>query len=231
MPPRGYTSNMVGAYARLVGLNPTEVTRAYREEVYQFETGRRPASNRREAPPRCRTHGRAALQPRPGILSGLLPRRLRRLPALRPFRLGRFLGPHGQGGSAAPVHQPRPRAPGPGHRGEHRPRICRSIIVGAIIVGLLVLVIVLAFGNRAVPRAMCPRCPSPACRTPPAPIPVPRMRAAPTQRRPPSSPWRRRAPSSATTCPRGQASTSRSSRTARPWRRAMSPGPRRPISM
>ena len=50
MPPRGYTSNMVGAYARLVGLNPTEVTRAYREEVYQFETGRRPASNRRERP-------------------------------------------------------------------------------------------------------------------------------------------------------------------------------------
>ena len=49
-PPRGYTSNMVGAYARLVGLNPTEVTRAYREEVYQFETGRRPASNRRERP-------------------------------------------------------------------------------------------------------------------------------------------------------------------------------------
>ena len=49
MPPRGYTSNMVGAYARLVGLNPTEVTRAYREEVYQFETGRRPASRRTSA--------------------------------------------------------------------------------------------------------------------------------------------------------------------------------------
>ena len=42
MPPRGYTSNMVGAYARLVGLNPTEVTRAYRDEAHQFETGRRP---------------------------------------------------------------------------------------------------------------------------------------------------------------------------------------------
>ena len=38
MPPRGYTSNMVGAYARLVGLNPTEVTRAYRDEAHQFET-------------------------------------------------------------------------------------------------------------------------------------------------------------------------------------------------
>ncbi|MEC4175922.1 helix-turn-helix domain-containing protein [Adlercreutzia sp. R7] len=48
MPPRGYTSNMVGAYARLVGVNPTEATRAYRDEAYQFETGRRPVSSRSE---------------------------------------------------------------------------------------------------------------------------------------------------------------------------------------
>ena len=48
MPPRGYTSNMVGAYARLVGVNPTEATRAYRDEAYQFETGRRPMGARSE---------------------------------------------------------------------------------------------------------------------------------------------------------------------------------------
>lgn len=158
MPPRGYTSNMVGAYARLVGLNPTEVTRAYREEVYQFETGRRPASNRRERPRRCRTHGRAALQPRPGILSGLLPRRLRGLPALWPFRLGRFLG---RPGRAAPQPQytnlvQGRQAPGiAANIGSYLP----LIIVGAIIVGLLVLVIVLAFGNRAAPESDVPTVP------------------------------------------------------------------------
>ena len=34
MPPRGYTRNMVNAYARLVGLNPTELTRMYLDEAY-----------------------------------------------------------------------------------------------------------------------------------------------------------------------------------------------------
>jgi cytoskeletal protein RodZ len=42
MPPRGYTSNMVTAYARMLGLNPNEITRMYRDEMYQYETGRRP---------------------------------------------------------------------------------------------------------------------------------------------------------------------------------------------
>lgn len=58
MPPRGYTSNMVGAYARLVGLNPTEATRAYRDEAYQFETGRRPMGSRAE---RGQAHGHAGM--------------------------------------------------------------------------------------------------------------------------------------------------------------------------
>lgn len=126
MPPRGYTSNMVGAYARLVGLNPTEVTRAYREEVYQFETGRRPAEQPSRAPP-AMPGARSRCPPAAiGILSGLLPRRLYGLHALRSFRLGRFLGPHGQNGPAAPVHQPRP---GPGRpRASRRTsaRTCRS---------------------------------------------------------------------------------------------------------
>ena len=29
MPPRGYTRNMVNAYARLLGLNPTEIVNMY----------------------------------------------------------------------------------------------------------------------------------------------------------------------------------------------------------
>ncbi|MCL1796862.1 MAG: helix-turn-helix domain-containing protein [Eggerthellaceae bacterium] len=34
MPPRGYARNMVNAYARFLGLNPTEVTRLYLDEAY-----------------------------------------------------------------------------------------------------------------------------------------------------------------------------------------------------
>ena len=40
MPPRGYARNMVNAYARLVGLNPTEVTRRYLDEAYAYQVGR-----------------------------------------------------------------------------------------------------------------------------------------------------------------------------------------------
>lgn len=34
MPPRGYARNMVNAYARYLGLNPTEITRMYLDEAY-----------------------------------------------------------------------------------------------------------------------------------------------------------------------------------------------------
>ena len=37
MPPRGYARNMVNAYARLVGLNPTEMTRMYLDEAYAYQ--------------------------------------------------------------------------------------------------------------------------------------------------------------------------------------------------
>ncbi len=40
MPPRGYTRNMVNAYARLVGLNPTEMTRRYLDDAYAYQVGR-----------------------------------------------------------------------------------------------------------------------------------------------------------------------------------------------
>lgn len=40
MPPRGYTRNMVNAYARLLDLNPTEVTRMYLDEAYAYQVGR-----------------------------------------------------------------------------------------------------------------------------------------------------------------------------------------------
>ena len=40
MPPRGYTRNMVNAYARLVGLNPTENTRSRVDGAYAYQVGR-----------------------------------------------------------------------------------------------------------------------------------------------------------------------------------------------
>lgn len=40
LPPSGYTRNMITAYARLVGLDPLEVSEAYLDELYRFETGR-----------------------------------------------------------------------------------------------------------------------------------------------------------------------------------------------
>lgn len=39
MPPRGYTRNMVNAYAHFLGLNATEITRMYLDECYAYQTG------------------------------------------------------------------------------------------------------------------------------------------------------------------------------------------------
>ena len=158
MPPRGYTSNMVGAYARLVGLNPTEVTRAYREEVYQFETGRRPASNRRERP---RDAGRTVALP------SSRDRGSSRGSYRDDYAGSPRSGRSGLGGSSARTGR---TAPQPQYtnlvQGRQAPGIAANIgsylpliIVGAIIVGLLVLVIVLAFGNRAAPESDVPTVP------------------------------------------------------------------------
>lgn len=140
MPPRGYTSNMVGAYARLVGLNPTEVTRAYRDEAHQFETGRRPMESR---PGRSGDgHRSDRSSSRPGS------RRTEYLDTPR--------SSHGSGqrssrsssrGSAQPQYtnlvQGR-QAPGiAANLGSMLP----LLVVGAVIIGLLVLVLVLAFGG------------------------------------------------------------------------------------
>lgn len=158
MPPRGYTSNMVGAYARLVGLNPTEITRAYRDEAYEFETGRRPAGNRRDRP---RTDGRTTALPSNRSAGGRTSYRDDYSSSGRAVRSG-YGAPAGRGG--------RGLAPQPQYtnlvQGRQAPGIVASlgsylpvIIVGAIIVGLLVLVIVLAFGNRAAPESDVPTVP------------------------------------------------------------------------
>lgn len=40
MPPRGYTRNMVNAYARLLGLNPSEIVNMYLDEAYAEQVQR-----------------------------------------------------------------------------------------------------------------------------------------------------------------------------------------------
>ena len=40
MPPRGYTRNMVNAYAKLLGLNPTEIVNLYLDEAYAEQVER-----------------------------------------------------------------------------------------------------------------------------------------------------------------------------------------------
>ena len=48
MPPRGYARNMVNAYARLLGLNPTEIVHMYLDEAYanQVQKARSSAPSR-----------------------------------------------------------------------------------------------------------------------------------------------------------------------------------------
>lgn len=46
MPPRGYTRNMVNAYARFLGLNPTEMTHMYLDECYAYQVGRARSNSR-----------------------------------------------------------------------------------------------------------------------------------------------------------------------------------------
>ncbi len=47
MPPRGYTRNMVNGYARYLGLNPTEITGMYLDELYAYQVN---CANARQRP-------------------------------------------------------------------------------------------------------------------------------------------------------------------------------------
>lgn len=151
MPPRGYTSNMVGAYARLVGLNPAELTRLYRDEAQQFETGRRPVSSRSErgrSGERGEGRGSRTSSRRDGSRAGRSSRDRRGAAAPQPAYTNLVQGRQAPGlvsslGSMLPL-----------------------IVVGAIIVGLLVLVIVLAFSGRDVPAEDAPTVPISGMPTP-----------------------------------------------------------------
>ncbi len=39
MPPRGYSRNMINAYARYLGLNPTEIVKKYQDALFEHQVG------------------------------------------------------------------------------------------------------------------------------------------------------------------------------------------------
>ena len=156
MPPRGYTSNMVGAYARLVGVNPTEATRAYRDEAYQFETGRRPMGARSE-----RGRGeRVGDYPEPRRSPGRVSRDRYDDGHGRPQRPSRSAD---RGRRSGPAPQPQytnlvqgRQAPGfTANFGSMLP----LLVVGAIILILLIVVLSFAFGNKSAPAEDTPSIP------------------------------------------------------------------------
>lgn len=156
MPPRGYTSNMVGAYARLVGVNPTEATRAYRDEAYQFETGRRPMGARSD-----RGRGeRAGDYPEPRRSTGRASRDRYDDGRGRPQRPSRSAD---RGRRSGPAPQPQytnlvqgRQAPGfTANFGSMLP----LLVVGAIILILLIVVLSFAFGNKSAPAEDTPSIP------------------------------------------------------------------------
>lgn len=146
MPPRGYTSNMVGAYARLVGLNPTEIMRAYRDEAYQFETGRRPVGARSE-----RGHGDGR-----SVIAGE-GRRAAGRTSQRETYAG-AVGRNPQSGRSGERRRRNAAPPQPGYtnlvQGRQAPGIAANfgsmlplVGVGVVVLILLIVVLFFAFGN------------------------------------------------------------------------------------
>lgn len=157
MPPRGYARNMVNAYARLLGLNPTEVTRMYLDEAYAYQVGRarneaepsqfdmgapsrskrqreRPAAQA-ERPPRQNAFGRTLYDDRTEYGRGGSGRRT---PEERT---------HPSRHAALPNAQYTNFYAGPKAPGAVKSRL-PLVIAGAAILILLIIILVLAFGNK-----------------------------------------------------------------------------------
>ena len=171
-----------------------------RDEVYQFETGRRPASNRRERP---RDAGRTVALPSSrdrGSSRGS--DRDDQTGSTRSGRsgLGGSSARTGKNGPAAPVHQPRPGPAGPGHRGEHR-LVLAAHHRGRHHRGPARRDRPGLWKPRSAGKAMCPRCHRHA--DPAAPIPGAANEGGTDATRLPQ-PVAPTSASSATTCPRAQ---------------------------
>ena len=166
MPPRGYTTNMVNAYARLVGLNAAEVGRLYKEQAYAFEVGRvrddarydepvgrssrtrssrpsRPRDERprEERPPRQNAFGRTLYDDRTDERG-----RTYATDRVHPSRHGSM--PRAQ---YTNLYAP-PKIPNTGSR-------LPLVIGGAVIVVLLIIVLFLVFGNRGAAQQEVPQVP------------------------------------------------------------------------
>lgn len=161
MPPRGYTTNMVNAYARLLGLNATEIGRIYKEQAYAFEVGRvrddvrydepagrssrtrssRSGRARDERPPRQNAFGRALYDDRTDERG-----RTYATDRVHPSRHGSM--PRTQ---YTNLYAP-PKIPSSGSR--------LPLVIGvAVIVVLLIVVLFLAFGNRGADQQDVPQVP------------------------------------------------------------------------
>ena len=168
MPPRGYTRNMINAYARLVGLNPTEITRMYLDAAYAFQVGkarsdalpaadpasgrrsraassrqRRPAPAQEERPPRQNALGRTVYDDR------RMPSRsdYASAPPLSAGRSRQGDRMHPSRHPAMPSSQYTNFYAGPQGTGALRSRL-PFFIAGGVILVLLVVILFLVFGPK-----------------------------------------------------------------------------------
>lgn len=154
MPPRGYTRNMVNAYARLVGLNASQMSSLYADQAYAFEVGRsRSDELRLDSRPRTGSASRSANRPRSAASSsrsqgsyngrtasgrGIYDDRTdmqgraysTRFAGGSQGRSGSYRNVYA-GGSAAPATSKLP-----------------FILIGIIVLLILIIVLVLLFGNK-----------------------------------------------------------------------------------
>ena len=156
MPPRGYTRNMVNAYARLVGLNASQMSALYADQAYAYEVGRsrsdelrldsrsrsgsssRTASNRPRSSSASRpqnsyngrtSSGRGIYDDRTDLQGRAYSTRFAGSNSGRGN--GTYRNVYAGGGSAAPVASKLP-----------------FILIGIIVLLLLIIVLVLLFGNK-----------------------------------------------------------------------------------
>lgn len=166
MPPRGYTRNMINAYARLVGLNPSEITRMYLDAAYAFQVGkarndampevggaagrtrssrqtrsRHQAAETDERPPRQNALGRTLYDDRRTFTRGDFDAPA---PSSR-FRQGDRTHPSRH--AAVPGSQYTNFYAGPQGTGSMQSRL-PFVIAGVIILVLLIVILVLIFGPK-----------------------------------------------------------------------------------
>lgn len=169
MPPRGYARNMVNAYARFVGLNPTDVTRMYLDEAHEYQQGRARGDAgagfdmggssrrgaRRDARGRERGDGRSSSRTRGGGAPARQP---------RGARSGEGRAARGSWGSRSGNQTSMPSTQFTNfYSGPKAPNTLRSklpfLIGGAVILIALIVVLSMVLGNR-----------QPAAETTPMPI-------------------------------------------------------------